>query len=186
MTESPDYVLFAPVVTENWHHCWLGARERTNNTAELSAIGELMLWLLQEAPDLGDTAVHVRFDSTYAANVAQGLWEPRVHFELAARVRELRTEVSSRRVVTWEHVKAHRGTHDNELADRAAAVGAEGRVSAASRRWTAPPPISALARARRGGGETPGGMSGLSSAVRDPGRSAFPPGRLPGHRRAST
>ena len=71
---EPDYVLHSPVVTETWDQLWLGARERTNNTGELSAIGELMLWLLHEAPDEGNVPMVVRYDSTYAANMAQGIW----------------------------------------------------------------------------------------------------------------
>ena len=49
----PDYVLHGPVVTEEWENVWLGAREKTNNTGELTAIIELMIWLLEEAPDTG-------------------------------------------------------------------------------------------------------------------------------------
>ena len=137
-TEVPDYVLHGPVVVGRWDPLWLGAGDATNNTGELSAIGELMLWLLHEAPDRGDVPVHIRFDSKYAANMAQGVWEPKTNEHLAARVRELTSQVEERRVLSWEHVYGHQGTHDNELADRAAAAGAEGRVSTQSRRWAQP------------------------------------------------
>ena len=36
-TDVPDYVLHAPVVTEPWDHLWMGARECTNNTGEVSS-----------------------------------------------------------------------------------------------------------------------------------------------------
>ena len=57
---TPDYVLHAPVVTMEWDHLWMGAREATNNTGELSAIGEAIRWLLDEAPDAGDMPAHIR------------------------------------------------------------------------------------------------------------------------------
>ena len=73
VSETPDCVLQAPVVTEEWDHLWMGARDKTNNTAELTAIGETMWWLLNEAPDDGTTPVDIRFESQYAANMATGL-----------------------------------------------------------------------------------------------------------------
>eukprot|EP00969_Alexandrium_andersonii_P327725 14482323-Alexandrium_andersonii.AAC.1 len=86
---SPDWVLHAPVVTQHWSQLWLGAREQTNNTGELSAIAEAMLWLLEEAPDDGHVPVELRYDSEYAANVSRGMWTPKENEELAARTREL-------------------------------------------------------------------------------------------------
>eukprot|EP00973_Karenia_brevis_P066701 9273268-Karenia_brevis.AAC.1 len=86
-----------------------------------------MLWLRDEAPDGGETPVLLRFDSFYAANIAQGVWEPKSNEELAAKTREITAEVESRRVITWEHVYGHTGAHDNELADRAADLGAHGK-----------------------------------------------------------
>ena len=50
---DPEHVLHGPVVTERWSELWVGAREHTNNTGELSAIAEAMLWLLEEAQDGG-------------------------------------------------------------------------------------------------------------------------------------
>ena len=137
---EPDFTLHAPVVVEEWDHLWIGAREKTNNTGELSAIGEAMLWLLDEAPDGGAVPVEIRFDSYYAANMAQGIWDPKSNEELAAKVREITKRVMEKRMTEWTHVYGHTGAHDNEVADRAADLGANGKVSAHSRRWAAPPP----------------------------------------------
>ena len=71
--DAPDFVLHAPVVVEEWDPLWLGARVCTNNTAELSAVGEVMIWLLNDAPDDGHQPVKIRYDSYYAADVAQGV-----------------------------------------------------------------------------------------------------------------
>eukprot|EP00959_Pyramimonas_sp_CCMP1952_P296678 6206599-Pyramimonas_sp.AAC.1 len=142
----PDFVLHAPVVCRAWDHRWIGARSQTNNTAELSAIGEVMHWLLNEAPDGGAVPVHIRYDSEYAANTARGLWEVKSNEELAETVRGLTEQVMARRQVTWEHVYGHTGVHDNELADRAADLGRQGMVSEQSLRWLAPPPQVAALR----------------------------------------
>ena len=48
----------------------------TNNTGELPAIAEAMIWLLEEAPDTGVEPVELRYDSYYAANLAQGILGP--------------------------------------------------------------------------------------------------------------
>ena len=120
---TPDYILHAPVVTQAWEPTWIGARECTNNTGELSAIGETMIWLLEEAPDAGDIPVEIRYDSNYAANVAQGRWTPSSNEELAIRVQDLTKRVSERRRITWTHVYGHTGVHDNEMADQAADLG---------------------------------------------------------------
>eukprot|EP00959_Pyramimonas_sp_CCMP1952_P450442 9431584-Pyramimonas_sp.AAC.1 len=131
----PEFCLHGPVVIQPWHPQWLGAREPTNNTGELSALGELMHWLLEEAPDSGREPIEVFYDSQYAANIAQGRWDPKSNAELAAKVRELTQRVEEARVVTWTHVYGRTGNHGNELADRLADQGARGEVSLDSRRW---------------------------------------------------
>ena len=140
LSDVPDYILHGPVLTADWDHRWLGAREETNNTAELTAIGEAMMWLYNEAPDDGTVPAIVRYDSQYAANLAQGIWDPKSNEELAYAVRELVIKVTKKRAIEWRHVYGHQGHHDNELADRAAALGSQGLVSEVLRRWAAPPP----------------------------------------------
>ena len=153
---APDFVLHAPVVTQEWHHLWLGARQRTNNTGELSAIGEAMIWLLEECPDDGHQPVVLRYDSVYAANMAQGVWTPSSNEELIITVRGLVEQVQERRVIIWEHVYSHTGQHDNELADEAADRGTKGQVSEFSRRWSAPfPPLPPAIRGRAAAKTTP-------------------------------
>ena len=115
----------------------------------------------REAPDAGSTPVEIRFDSYYAANIAQGIWEPKSNEELAKKVHEFTEKVMEKRMIEWTHVYGHTGQHDNELADRAADLGAKGKVSAQSRRWAAPPPMLELGGSeqmdicRKCGGEYP-------------------------------
>ena len=137
-TDRPEFILHAPVICEEWHPMWIGSREKTNNTGELTAIGEAMLWLLGEAPDDGTLPVEIRFDSKYAANIASGTWLPKSNEELAWKVRQITREVEEKRVIVWTHVYGHSGEHDNELADRAADMGARGKVSEQLRRWAGP------------------------------------------------
>ena len=142
ISEDPDFILHGPVLTAEWEHLWIGARTASNNTGELSAIAEVMMWLLDEAPDDGTTPVMIRFDSYYAANIARGMWAAKSNEELAQRTYELTQRAQERRVITWQHVYGHTGEHDNELADIAADMGAKGKASSHSRRWAAPPPAA--------------------------------------------
>ena len=47
----PDYILFGPVVTHCWDPNFLAAERGTNNTGELTAIGEACLWLLDRSEE---------------------------------------------------------------------------------------------------------------------------------------
>ena len=42
--ESPDKCIMGPVILDEWMKVWIGARRATNNTGELSAMIEAMLW----------------------------------------------------------------------------------------------------------------------------------------------
>ena len=136
--DEPHKLLYGPVMTDSWDHRWLGAREATNNTAELTAIGEAMLWLKQEAGDDGTLPVMLRFDSKYAVDSSRGRTDPQSNKELVEELKKLVEEVQEDRVITWEWVKGHTGQHDNELADQAADLGAKGHISMQSLRWNAP------------------------------------------------
>ncbi len=190
VSEAPDYVLHGPVVVGRWDPLWVGAQDATNNTAELSALAELFLWLLSEAPDGGSVLVHIRFDSFYAANIAQGIWDPKANEVLSARVRALALLVEERRTLSWEHVYGHTGAHDNELADRAAAAGSAGEISRHSHRWARPPengplappvaPAQANPRASRGVKRKPAARSPRPPPVkRRPAGPEVPPAAAP-------
>ena len=103
-SDVPDYMLYGPVITQEWHHLWIGARELTNNTGELSAVAEALRWLEEEAPDDGEVPVLIRFDSYYAANITRGTWLPKFNEELAKMTMDTYKRVRERRHITWEHV----------------------------------------------------------------------------------
>ena len=76
----------------------------------------------------GDEAATIRADSTYAGNLASGVWKAKANRELVAHVQALWAEVASLRPLSWSHVKAHRGHRWNERADHLAARHANGEL----------------------------------------------------------
>ena len=135
--------LYGPVLVQSFDPLWIGATVHTNNTAELSAIGEACRWLLNtmEAPRPQNLrAAHLFYDSTYAFGVATRLIHPTENHSLADTVADLVNRV--RRLISLEfhHVKGHSGAPGNEVADRLAARGAAGRVSPHCGAWSTVPP----------------------------------------------
>ena len=107
-----------PVVTSPGSPGYIGAEVGSNNTAELSGFAAALRWLLMEG---GDGAAVIRADSTYAGNLASGVWKAKANRELVANVQALWDEVAALRPLSWSHVKAHRGHRWNERADHLAA-----------------------------------------------------------------
>ena len=97
----------------------------SNNTAELSGFAAALRWLLVEG---GEEAAVIRADSTYAGNLASGVWKAKANRELVAHVQALWDEVAALRELSWSHVKAHRGHRWNERADHLAARHAAGEL----------------------------------------------------------
>ena len=129
---------------------YLGATRVTNNTAELTAFGEGLIYLRDVEGGTGP--VIIRPDSCYASDLAQGLSVPHTNMALARRIRELWIAESARRGgQLWSvWVKGHSRHKWNDRADAAADRGAEGRVCGVGQRWSAWPPLKPpQARAHR-------------------------------------
>jgi len=107
-----------PVVTDREADGFIGAEVGSNNTAELSGFAAALRWLLVEG---GEEPAMIRADSTYAGNLAAGVWKAKANRELVAKVQALWDEVQALRPLAWSHVKAHRGHRWNERADHLAA-----------------------------------------------------------------
>lgn len=128
--------LFGPVEVHRSSAFFLGAEVCSNNTAELTAFGEALLWLRDEAPGPKERPAVLCYDSQYAKKAMTGENRAHANVDLVASVQRLWQEVSTRRRLQLSWIKGHAGDFGNELADKLANEGAEGRVGAASKRWS--------------------------------------------------
>ena len=133
--------LYGPIITLQCDPEYLGASEHTNNTAELSAIREACKWLLTLPPlPQAPRKATICFDSMYAHGVATRLHAPQTNHALAESVAALVTTVRLRMELHFKHVKGHSGIYGNEVADRLADRGSQGKVSPHCENFTRRPP----------------------------------------------
>ena len=126
MSQRKIMELFGPVVLDKSLPFYMNAIVCSNNTAELTAIGEALLWLRDFGHSYPGAAV-IRFDSEYAAKSVQGIFNGKKNLELIKYIREVLREVrAGGRELHWEHVKGHSGDEMNERADYLAGLGALG------------------------------------------------------------
>ena len=71
-TTPPTVTLYGPVMLDRTDQRSLGAERNSNNTAELSAIAEALIWLNEEAPGRETIPAIIFYGSTYAAEATQG------------------------------------------------------------------------------------------------------------------
>ncbi|CAE7490716.1 rnhA [Symbiodinium microadriaticum] len=121
--------LFGPVEVHRSSAFFLGAEVCSNNTAELTAFGEALLWLRDEAPGPKERPAVLCYDSQYAKKAMTGENRAHANVDLVASVQRLWQEVSTRRRLQLSWIKGHAGDFGNELADKLANEGAEGSVS---------------------------------------------------------
>ena len=134
--------LYGPVLTLSCDPEYLGATSHTNNTAELTAIGEACKWLLDfcdsDVPSKPPSAT-ILYDSTYAYGMATRPTSPTTNHTLVEAVAALVTQVRLKIPLHFRHVRGHTGVHGNEIADRLADRGVAGRVSPHAKRWVRVP-----------------------------------------------
>ena len=134
----PDFGLWGPVPLEQWDARWMGARVATNNTGELTAIIEALIWLRDEAPGPSHLPATIWFDSTYAHHAITGSHQPDANQELIDKARSLFHQVLTQRPLEWRKVKAHAGNNGNEHAEHLAKKGSKGSQTPHSTRWSLP------------------------------------------------
>ncbi len=93
---------------------FLGAENMTNNTGELSAIGQALKIILNIVMQ-GD--VIIKSDSVYSIKTIQGICKINKNIELINTIQYLLKEVKKTRNVKFEHVKSHSNFKWNERAD---------------------------------------------------------------------
>jgi ribonuclease HI len=122
--------IFAAVAVDKSSSSYLGALVGSNNTAEVSAIGEAFRWLINSnASTNPHPRVCIRYDSEYAAKSIQGIFNGEKNADLIANVRRLYRQASVGRFIVFEHVKGHSNEKFNSRADVLAKRGASGESS---------------------------------------------------------
>ena len=134
----PDVELFGPVPLAQWDDRWLGATVASNNTGELTAMAEALLWLDQEAPGNPAIPALIRYDPTYAFDVLTGRATATENTELVQNIQTILRSVSSKRCIEWSKVKGHSHDHGNDYADKLAEAGASGKQTTQWTRWHLP------------------------------------------------
>ncbi|CAK9016044.1 unnamed protein product [Durusdinium trenchii] len=137
-SDLPNFELFGPVPTAEWDARWLGARTASNNTGELTAVAEALLWLEKEAPGPACAPATIWFDSTYAHDIITGISAPAANEELATTAVDIYRRISTLRVIQWCKVKGHSGNPGNDYADALADKGRAGEQTRHSPRWLLP------------------------------------------------
>lgn len=116
--------LYGPVELNASSPNFLGAELCSNNTGELSAIAEALIWLQTEA---SGTPACIYYDSKYAANITTRVFRAQRNRELAKRCQSLCDQVKASRVLDFIHVKGHQGNDGNERADELVRLGIKGK-----------------------------------------------------------
>ena len=122
--------LYGPVDVDEGSPYFLGAEVCSNNTAELTGMGEALIWLRDHATRPGPVALY--YDSKYAANIAQRIHTAHKNVALATRVQGLLDAVNRSRPVHFLKVKGHSGDPGNDRADELSKLGWDGRRSGRS------------------------------------------------------
>ena len=110
-----------PVCTDPHHAKYIGARVGSNNTGELSAIIEALLFALEHEY----TKVVIYSDSEWSINMITGKWRPKTSTELVALAQRLAYKSGLATHLQW--VKGHVDVAGNELADKLAGEGRDSR-----------------------------------------------------------
>lgn len=133
------FELYAPVVLDPDDQRFLGAQQASNNTGELTAIAEALIWLNTEAPGPSDAPAQIMYDSQYAANITTGLSEPHANYTLAQKCHELYLQTQACRPLRFQWVKGHSNNPGNDQADLLADKGRAEEYCTHSSRWAQPP-----------------------------------------------
>ena len=117
--------LYGPVELDRNSRYYLRAHVGSNNTAELSAIGEALLWIRDFGRlYYGDARVRICYDSVYAANSVMGIFNGEKNTALYLYCRDILADEKARGwVVEFVKVAAHSKDRYNDRADELAKVG---------------------------------------------------------------
>ena len=120
---SAIHEFYGPVITDSTSRTFMGATRHSNNTGELTAIGESLNWIIAHNIT---TPVNIWSDSEYAIACCMGTNSPVQNIHLIHHLQELYGIVQKN--VTLYHIKAHTGHKYNERADCLAKRGSTGEA----------------------------------------------------------
>ena len=135
----PVIELYGPVVLDNKNRFFLGATIGSNNTAELSAIGEALLFIQANSDSYKKYNIVIKYDSDYAAKSVQRIYNGKKNQELINRIRVIYDAVGTSRKnahlppIEFEFVKGHSHNVGNDRADYLANIGSIGSSCSAGR-----------------------------------------------------
>ena len=112
-------VMFGPVA----HLAFSGARIRSNNTAEMTAMIEALSFLGPRGPVTRDEQSRNYCDSMHAVGICLGTIQARTHAQLALACQQSLIRAQHRLRLTMQHVYGHGGNLGNDCTDHAAALG---------------------------------------------------------------
>ncbi len=128
--------MFGPVWIDKTSQYYMQAKVASNNTAELSAIGEALLWIC----DFGtaNENVCICYDSEYAHKSVVGIFNGEKNRELIGYIRSILNSVllkfrKGTGSLSWKHVKGHSNDIGNDKADLLAGKGARGEICSVGR-----------------------------------------------------
>ena len=156
--------IYAPVELSPTSSDYMGASVGSNNTAELTAIGEALKWVRDNSENAicacgrktcvcRQPTISIRYDSEYAAKSVTGTFNGEKNKQLYTNIREIYKSVQSGGVcsdgryegqrrkpvnIKFEKVKGHSGDIWNDKADNLANRGASGLTSRSGRYAASP------------------------------------------------
>jgi ribonuclease HI len=146
-TRQEDVVveLFGSVVLDASSNFYMGAEVGSNNTAELTAIGEALLWVSSYMSDgqrggSFPSSCVIRYDSEYAAKSVLGMFNGVKNRPLILTIRSyLEQARDALRFVgctlEFVHVKGHSGQRWNDRADKLATAAANSQKTCTAGRY---------------------------------------------------
>ena len=122
------------VVCNSGSDLFMGASYGSNNSAELTAIGEALLWSCDQPKEETPPHLEIYADSTYAIDAATGKSEAHAHPSLAKTVQEYLAVAGTKfKSVLIGKVPAHAGKKWNMRADKLAKEGDKGIIRGVGR-----------------------------------------------------